>query len=168
MTFAERLHSIRLARGLKQKEVAAAIGISESNCSMYEHGTREPGLSKLVDLARVLDVSTDYLLGISPNNSKISKCAATFSHFSEKELEQLCIVFSEAFPIPPSLLLQILLLYVNQTKTVRCDVVDHLLKTNAANDPLMPSILPQPDLTRIQCALDLFRSYHASLSEDGT
>lgn len=166
MTFAERLHSARLARGLKQKEVAAAIGISESNCSMYEHGTREPGLSKLIELARVLNVSTDYLLGITPNDTKLSKWDVIFSNFSEKEQEQLCLIFSEAFPIPPSLLLQIILLYVNQSKEVRCDVVEQLLQINAAKDPLIPSVLPQPDLARIQRALEFFYSYNTSFSED--
>ena len=62
MAFADRLRAIRLDRGFKQKDVAAAIGISEPNYSMYEHGTREPGISKLTKLANVLNVSTDYLL----------------------------------------------------------------------------------------------------------
>ena len=69
MAFADRLRAIRLDRGLKQKDVAAAIGISEPNYSMYEHGTREPGISKLTKLANVLNVSTDYLLGRSPVSS---------------------------------------------------------------------------------------------------
>ena len=59
-----RLRLARERRGLSLKEVAEQTGAYISNLSCYESGKRTPALPLFVDLARVLGVSTDYLLGI--------------------------------------------------------------------------------------------------------
>lgn len=65
MKFNERLKEIRLKRGLTQENFAKQINISPSSISLYERGDREPNLSTLIIIAKVLDVSTDYLLGLT-------------------------------------------------------------------------------------------------------
>ena len=63
--FSERLKSVRLERKLTQKQVAEGIGVAESYYQIYEYGKKEPVVSNLEKLCRCLNVSSDYLLGLS-------------------------------------------------------------------------------------------------------
>ena len=58
----DRLRSARKAVKMTQKEVAAAIGITESTYCGYETGKRQPDPMKISALARLFGVSGDYLL----------------------------------------------------------------------------------------------------------
>ena len=57
-----RIAALRRDAGLSQAELAGRLQISPSALGMYEQGRREPSAQMLVALARVLGVSTDYLL----------------------------------------------------------------------------------------------------------
>ncbi|MDO4274218.1 MAG: helix-turn-helix transcriptional regulator [Eubacteriales bacterium] len=61
----DKLSAKRKARNLTQKSLALQVGVSENTISSYENGTRYPSYDILISLARILHVSTDYLLGIS-------------------------------------------------------------------------------------------------------
>lgn len=63
--FPLRLRKIRLSLSLQQEQVAKQIGVTKSAISTYENNARQPSLEMLVRLARLYNVSTDYLLGIS-------------------------------------------------------------------------------------------------------
>lgn len=63
MQFKENLKQYRLALSLTQKDMAKNLGISERGYRYYEMGTREPNLSTLVQIADVLNVSLDKLIG---------------------------------------------------------------------------------------------------------
>lgn len=52
-------------RGYTIEQIAEQIGVAKSTYANYELNNREPGLSTIQALARVLDVSLDFLLGIS-------------------------------------------------------------------------------------------------------
>ena len=53
-------------RAMTQKEVAAAIGVSENTLSNVMRGnTSDPGVSLVYQIAKALNVSADYLLGLS-------------------------------------------------------------------------------------------------------
>lgn len=57
----------RAGAGLGQQEVAEALGLSQASISDYERGRRRPNLATLLALARLLEVSADWLLtGESP------------------------------------------------------------------------------------------------------
>lgn len=60
-----RLVQLRKEAKLTQHELADKIGMTVSSVSMYEVGAREPSPKVLSRLAKLFDVSTDYLLGIS-------------------------------------------------------------------------------------------------------
>lgn len=72
MIFGERLKKIRQKRGVTQESLAKIVSISPSSISLYERGIREPNLSMLISIAKALDVSTDYLLGLTNNEYHIS------------------------------------------------------------------------------------------------
>lgn len=61
MTFPENLLALRKQKGLKQAEVAAAIGAGTRAYQRYEYGEREPQLSTLVKLAEFYGITLDEL-----------------------------------------------------------------------------------------------------------
>jgi class 3 adenylate cyclase len=59
----DRIRTAREERRLKQLEVANALQISAQAVSKWERGENAPDISVLLDLARILDVTCDWLLG---------------------------------------------------------------------------------------------------------
>ena len=67
----KRIKLLRKKKGLKQDELAAAIGLSPSAVSNYEQGTRVPKEDTLKALVEVLDSTPDYILwGIESSSSR--------------------------------------------------------------------------------------------------
>ena len=65
-----KLRSLRLDRGLHQRQVAERIGVTTSVISAYENNIRQPSYEVFIKLARLFDVSADYLLGIDDNHDR--------------------------------------------------------------------------------------------------
>jgi len=59
-----RLKSLRRERHLNQKEVAAIIGVTKAMVSHYETGKDNPSDNIKIKIARLFNVSLDYLLGV--------------------------------------------------------------------------------------------------------
>lgn len=70
--FGSRLTSLRHERGVSQKEVAEALGVSQALLSHYEKGIRECGLDFIRKASNYYDVTADYLLGSSENRRGLS------------------------------------------------------------------------------------------------
>lgn len=62
-----RLREARKQSKYTLKELGKMIGVSEATMSNYETGRREPDSNTLCKLAEILGVSTDYLLGVTPD-----------------------------------------------------------------------------------------------------
>lgn len=62
-TFGETLKELRVAMGVKQTELAKAIGVSKGCISLWENNLREPTLSCFLALADFFQVSLDELAG---------------------------------------------------------------------------------------------------------
>lgn len=62
MTLSANLKRFRKAKGLTQPEVWGPAGIAKSSYTSYEAGTAMPSADKVVELAKVLGVTTDELL----------------------------------------------------------------------------------------------------------
>lgn len=60
-----RLRILIRMRQVSQKEIAAETGISEAQVSAYVKGRYLPSLTTTVLMANALDVSVDYLLGLT-------------------------------------------------------------------------------------------------------
>lgn len=61
-----RIKELRLAKGVTQKEVAEAVGISQGMLTNYETGKRSPRDKKVwEELAAYFSVDVPYLMGIS-------------------------------------------------------------------------------------------------------
>lgn len=66
---ADKIKALREAKGWTQAELSRRLGITRNGVNSWEQGLSMPSPSCLVDLARVLSVSTDYLLGIETTAS---------------------------------------------------------------------------------------------------
>lgn len=74
-----RIKEIREEQGIKQKELAAMIGIAPNTLSQYESGKREPDIETVKRMAVALNVTVDSLLG------QKEKPAPTGDELTEKE-----------------------------------------------------------------------------------
>lgn len=69
MEFSERLKELRKQAHLTQVELASKLGIVQSSYADWERGKKKPTQDNLVKIAQVLNVSVDYLVGNSEENS---------------------------------------------------------------------------------------------------
>ena len=67
MTIADRIQSLRKAKGISQEELADKIGVSRQAVSKWESEQSSPDLEKVILLSDYFEVTTDFLLkGIEP------------------------------------------------------------------------------------------------------
>lgn len=59
------LNELLAEKGILQKELAEHIGVTPNTVSYYLSGDRCPDIDKIIEIAKYLNVSTDYLLGIT-------------------------------------------------------------------------------------------------------
>lgn len=63
--FGKKLKALRTQAGLTQAQLGHQIGVTKSVISFYELQERSPSPDVLIKLALTFHVSTDYLLGLS-------------------------------------------------------------------------------------------------------
>ena len=63
ISFSERLKELRKRNNLTQQELADKVGTNRVNVTKWETGRTEPTLENIVKLAKILDTTTDELLG---------------------------------------------------------------------------------------------------------
>lgn len=67
MNIADRIQSLRKARGISQEELADRVGVSRQAVSKWESEQSTPDLEKIIALSDFFGVTTDYILkGIEP------------------------------------------------------------------------------------------------------
>lgn len=77
------IREARLKSGLKQKELAEKVGVSESRISQYEGGTQNPRIETIEKIAAALDVSPGNLLGFEYWDMKYPNLAAEVSQYEK-------------------------------------------------------------------------------------
>ena len=80
----KKLWTLRNAKGLRQKDVAEAVGIKEANYRKYETVSK-PNDDALIKLADFFGVTTDYLLGKTDHKFGEEKKIITYSE-KDKDL----------------------------------------------------------------------------------
>ena len=60
----ERLRKMRQWRGFSQEDLAQRVGSTQDQIARYETGRVQPNASMVSRLAKVLEVPSDYLLGL--------------------------------------------------------------------------------------------------------
>lgn len=64
------LKELRSQKGLSQAQLAKEVGVSPGNVGDWETGKSKPGYNALAALARIFEVSADYLLELDPSPAK--------------------------------------------------------------------------------------------------
>lgn len=83
MNFAERLKQARIKRGYTQQQIADEMGITNSTYCGYETGKRQPDVAKIKQLANILNVSGDELLGTEFKSDKIDLSSSEQAHITK-------------------------------------------------------------------------------------
>ena len=65
-----RLKDLREDNDLTQKDVAKLLLITQQQYSLYEKGYRDIPTSALITLAKLYNVSVDYILGVNDDPKK--------------------------------------------------------------------------------------------------
>jgi repressor LexA len=81
----DRLKALREQHGWSRRELSRLCGLGEASIGKYETGEIDPTATSLKILADHLDVSTDYLLGISDDPTRKAKA----TDLSDEEYEIL-------------------------------------------------------------------------------
>ena len=95
-----RIAALRKNAGWNQAELARRLQISPSAVGMYEQGRREPSAQMLVDIARVFDVSLDYLMTGTPQpgeRDRLEECGqvpVSSVRFPSRHDQQPCVVLA--------------------------------------------------------------------------
>lgn len=145
--FSKRLNELLEEKGIHQIKIAKDLGIAASTVSNYRNGLNAPNSKDLIEIAKYLGVSSDYLLGIKGDdpkallsfidNSGFSASAATKlyaiarPHSKNEEAQKIAfekLVCSPSFEIICRLLVSAMLA-VCETKKTAFDV-----KTMADSD----------------------------------
>lgn len=61
----ETIKNARIEKKLTQPQLAKLVGVSAGMISIWENNINEPKASYIKALAQALDISADYLLGLS-------------------------------------------------------------------------------------------------------
>lgn len=83
----KRLKKLREEKGYLQKFVADKIGVRSNTLSGYENGTRSPDPEMIKELAKLYNVTTDYLLGHS-DQPHLNEEEAFKAFIDDPELER--------------------------------------------------------------------------------
>ncbi|MCI1857455.1 MAG: helix-turn-helix domain-containing protein [Sporolactobacillus sp.] len=86
---AERLRIARERKNLKQIQVKEKTGINNKTLSGYENGVSAPDPDTLATLAKLYEVSADYLIGRTDKNHFINSADKTSATDIGQCLEQL-------------------------------------------------------------------------------
>lgn len=77
--FGDRLRDALKVRNVTQKDLADALGVKYKTINSYVNGLANPPMTNLADIARYLNISTDYLVGIIQEPKSIQKSEDPFS-----------------------------------------------------------------------------------------
>ena len=87
--FASRLRQLRLRRGLRQQDLASALGLAQTTIANYEHKLRFPDESTLMKIADYFTVSLDHLLGRDNDPAGMSSVPSEETPLSGPALQYL-------------------------------------------------------------------------------
>lgn len=106
--FATRLTEEIKRKGLTKKDFGIAVGVSKGMVSYWCNGKRLPLIPQVIDIANILGVSVDYLLGLSdtpnrliPRNSELGlsdlaeSCIRTMAFSSPERIAVLDRLLSD-------------------------------------------------------------------------
>ena len=94
MSWNEKVHELMKKKGVNQKQLSKLSGITESSISRYLKGEIVPRMDVIVNVAKALQVETDYFLeederGLSAYNAIATAIARKGSELTPEEKNKL-------------------------------------------------------------------------------
>ena len=91
MSVSEKLHELRISKGVSQKELADSLGVAQSSVNYWEKGQRDPSITVVKKIAEYFGVSMDYLMEIDGICDYAHTIAAHFDgdEYTEEELAKI-------------------------------------------------------------------------------
>lgn len=93
--FPDRLRELRGIFNITQKDMAERLDLTASMLSAYETGVRNPSIEILLKIAKIYNISLDWLLGLNnenmTRNNDINNYADIFNFFLNLEQKNFCI-----------------------------------------------------------------------------
>ena len=65
----KKIYELRMSFGWTQVQLAQKLGVTKQTVSNWENDNIQPSIDMLVKLSKIFNVSTDYILGLTPTNS---------------------------------------------------------------------------------------------------
>lgn len=65
----EKIRELRIRLGLTQLQLADKLGLTRSSVNAWEQGISVPSTPYIIQLAKLFNVSTDYLLGVDETST---------------------------------------------------------------------------------------------------
>lgn len=87
MKLAEKLFELRKEKGWSQEKLAEQINVSRQSISKWESGQVLPEIEKIIELSRIFQVTTDYLL--LDENSEKASTAVTLEEDKDKYYKEI-------------------------------------------------------------------------------
>ncbi len=85
--FNERLKQLRTEKNYTQQDLADLTGLSKPTISRFESNKKTPSRESVTKIAKVFNVSTDYLLGLSEQKNKdVIKDEEAFTEKDKKDI----------------------------------------------------------------------------------
>lgn len=88
----ERLQELRKDRGMPQEELAKILGVSHYTISSYECNRSDPDDKSKLIIAKLFDVSVDYLLGLIDEPVSFNRqqnCLLLPKNFSKDDFSEI-------------------------------------------------------------------------------
>ena len=98
MTFGNRLKQARENKGYNQKQFAERLGVTPTRLNYWEKDKREPDVAIIKQIAQILEVSSDWLIGnnlinvditLSANEKQHIKKYRSLDHYGRKAVDSL-------------------------------------------------------------------------------
>ena len=95
----QKIKMLREKRGITQAELAKRLGITRSGVNAWEMGISTPSTQYVILLAKFFNVSTDYLLGLSPTpyGSLLAVNAEALPPDAKRELDSFVGYLTEKY-----------------------------------------------------------------------
>ena len=77
MNISTRIKNLRISKSMTQKELSLLVNSSVVTIQCWENGAKKPSAEALILLSKALNVSADYILGISKNKHLDSSLVTT-------------------------------------------------------------------------------------------
>lgn len=90
-TIGKRINAALAEKDVKQKELAEYLGVKDNTVSYWCSGKRTPNTEQIIKISKRLDVSADYLLGLSEPKTRDDdlKFVCEYTELSEEAVKTL-------------------------------------------------------------------------------